>query len=220
MTTEYDTRKPILLKLFGLALLIGTVLSAGAYLFTSDTIGVAVIERAVIGATRFNMQNMDLFDQPLAPNRREVQKALDDYSALTSGIDHRLGRFVAIRIYSNQGTEIARRADDQHEHAEAIEEILDETRGLSANPGDALHEVVKIEGVPYIGVYIPLVNSKNRVVAQTGAIFELSDESFAMLRKRVAKTIIAVFMIVLATTAVIAFVIVPPHDRSTAVDPS
>ncbi len=220
MTTEYDTRKPILLKLFGLALLIGTVLSAGAYLFTSDTIGVAAVERAVIGATRFNMQNIDLFNQPLAPNRREVQKALDDYIALTSGVEQRLVRLVAIRIYSNQGTEIARLADEGHEHSEAIEEILDETRGLSANPGDALHEVVKIEGVPYIGVYIPLVNSKNRVVAQTGAIFELSDESFAMLRKRVAKTIISVFMIVLATTAVIAFVIVPPHDRSTTVDPS
>ena len=57
-------------RLFGLAVFIGIILSAGAYMTTRESIGLAVIERGIAGVTRFNGQYMHLFDQALVPNPR------------------------------------------------------------------------------------------------------------------------------------------------------
>ncbi len=192
-------------RLFGLAVFIGIILSAGAYMTTRESIGMAVIERGIAGVTRFNGQYMHLFDQGLVPNRAAIQEALNEYASVVSSVAsrYRLGRFVAVRFYSTRQIELARINDPTYEQIDAVENVLDGSTGLAADSDEALHQIVPIDGVPFIRVYVPLTDSRDRTVGYADAIYVLSDQSFSVLRQRTFKTMLSVFMIVLATSALL-----------------
>ena len=198
-----DTRsmeRKLAKRLFAFALIVAILLSSGAYVTLRDAIGVVVIERALIGAVRFNAQYMDLFDGNLVANRREVQTAMDEYASITASLRQRVGQFVGIRVYDLRGIEIAGTDADDFESIEPVRTLMSGSRGLSGHDTEDLHEIIRIDGVPFVRVYLPLTNSRGRVVAYVDGVFALSEESFGILRDRTFKIIIAVFMIVFTTT--------------------
>ncbi len=198
-----DTRsmeKKLAKRLFAFSLVVAIVMSSGAYLTLRDAIGVVVIERALIGAVRFNAQYMDLFDGNVVADRREVQAAMDEYTSITASLRQRVGQFVGIRIYDVRGIEIAGMDADEFESIEQVRSLMSGSHGLSGHDTEDLHEIIRIEGVPFVRVYLPLTNSRGRVVAYVDGIFALSEESFGILRERTFKIVIAVFMIVFTTT--------------------
>jgi hypothetical protein len=202
-TMIIDTRsmeRKLAKRLFAFSLVVAIVLSSGAYLTLRDAIGVVVIERALIGAVRFNAQYMDLFDGNVVADRREVQAAMDEYTSITASLRQRVGQFVGIRIYDVRGIEIAGMDADEFESIEQVRSLMSGSHGLSGHDTEDMHEIIRIEGVPFVRVYLPLTNSRGRVVAYVDGIFALSEESFGILRERAFKIVIAVFMIVFTTT--------------------
>ncbi len=134
--------KKLAKRLFAFSLIVAGVLSSGAYLTLRDAIGVVVIERALIGAVRFNAQYMDMFDGNLVANRREVQTALDEYASITASLRQRVGQFVGIRVYDLRGIEIAGLDADDFESIEQVRTLMSGSRGLSGHETEALHEII------------------------------------------------------------------------------
>lgn len=204
MASQRSLSSRLTIRLFWIATFISILLSTGAFMTTRNAFGNIAGDRGALNAARFNTQTIDLIDGGVIRHRVELQQALEDYLAATRGVKSSIGRFVAIRLYSADGTLVARMEDDEHQRIGSIIQLQDAGIGLVDAEPDQLQQGIRIEGVPYVRMYIPMFDSKGREALFADLVFELSEQTFAYLRQRTFKMLIAVFMIVMTTTMILS----------------
>ena len=204
MAIKRSLSSRLTIRLFWIAVFISVLLSTGAFMTVRNAFGDVVGDRAVLNAARFNTQTIDLIDAGVTRNRIGMQKALEEYIAATSRVKSSLGNFIAIRLYADDGTIVARLENNERKRIGLINQLLDASVGLVDAAPDQIQQGVRIDGVPYVRVYIPMLDSKGREVLFADLIFELSEDTFAYLRQRTFKMLIAVFMIVMTTTMILS----------------
>jgi hypothetical protein len=219
MASQRSLSSRLTIRLFWIAIFISILLSTGAFMAERNALGDVAGDRAVLNAARFNTQYLDLIDRGVKRHRTELQKAVEEYTAATRNVQSTIGRFVAIRLYAEDGTLVAKLDDENHPKIELINQLLNAGIGLVDGTPGQLQQGVRIDGVPHVRVYLPLIDSNGRKALFADLIFALSDESFAFLRNRTFKMLIAVFMIVMTTTMILSpalFSLVNEEEKKSA----
>ncbi len=191
------------LRLAALAVVLSAIFTAIAYFNNQARIETDIVDLARIQVRRFNQQVLPLLDRPAGFSPDDMQQELEIYAAGSGGTKTSDGRFVAVRIFGESGRELARRSDDAYSEIQVVEQAMDEAdpRPLAADE----HRVVtvRLEGSPYVGVAIPMTNSRNEVIAQLIGAFAISPAAVERIRGDILRTILYVIGIVLLTAAAV-----------------
>ncbi len=118
-----------------------------------------------------------------------------------------------VRIYDQTGRRVLDRADDGFESMPAVKSAVDGAT-IPALAAEDFHVVTtRLEGLPFVGVALPLSNSTNEVVARVVAVFAISPEAIDEVRGNILLTLFYVVGLVMATALAIYPIIGRLLDR-------
>ncbi len=184
------------------ALIISALLASAVYLIEGRKVGSAVVHRATQAASLFSVYASEFMDQPGLPDRAGIQRELEAFASVQ--MMERTGRFVSVQLDDLAGNELAELTDETYEHLFVAEEVMDSHEPpMEAGIVETWSEAEWVDGIPYIVGAAPLSNSNGEVVGRLHGVFAVSQEIVDDLRARVTRSIIAVVLIVLATTGLL-----------------
>ena len=150
----------------------------------------------------FNGQLLPLLDAPGDLDPEKVQAKLESFASDGGASLYVHGKAVVARIYDENSQEIARLSDASYPRLELVESAMDAGQHLPPDP-DGFRTTVRLEGAPYVGVTVPLLNSNKEMVAHAEVVFSLSPSAAAKLKRNMLRTVFYVIAIVLATALII-----------------
>ena len=101
------------------------------------------------------------------------------------------------------GEELAQIADRGHLNLDAVNARVDTAKFVPLPPGEHRAVTVDINAATYVGVAVPMTNSRGQVVAQIVGAFALSEAALGRMRADVLRTVAYVIAIILATALII-----------------
>ena len=194
-------------------LIISVVLGLVAIIIERGKVGEVVLDRALQGAVRFNIQAGYLLDKPGLPDHKGIQRELKAFGS--HSLKQRIGHFVFVRIFDPDSIIVAKNIDVNYTDIEVVEKHMDASDMRFPGEGENWHEVIRIHGSPYVKVGVPLTNSGGDVVAYAEGVFAVSSEAVAEARHRALRTVFIVIAIVLVTTGLVYPVIIKLMSRLT-----
>ncbi len=206
-----SVRKKLVFRLGLAALGICLALALWSYVHERGRVSDVVINRARQQVKRFNLQVLPLLNRTGMPDQAVFRRELDEFSAGSIAI--REGHFVLAAIFGSGGGEWMRDADLGHERLDDVHRYMDRADHSLTDQGTGWHLVTRINGKPYIHVAVPLENSDGVTVAHIEGVFAVSGEEIAASRKRMARTALIGFIVVLITTLVLYPIISTLLDR-------
>lgn len=150
----------------------------------------------------FNGQLLPLLDTPGDLDPEKVQAELENFASDGGASLYVHGKAIVARIYDENSQEIARLSDASYPRLELVESVMDAGQHLPPDP-DGFRTTVRLEGAPYVGVAVPLLNSNKEMVAHIEVIFSLVPSAVSKLKKNMLRTVFYVIAIVLATALII-----------------
>jgi signal transduction histidine kinase len=193
-------------------LIISVVLGLIAIIIERGKVGEVVLDRALQAAVHFNVQAGYLLDKPGLPDRKGIQRELQDFVSrglkLRKSRYGRMGYSVFVRIFDIDRSEVAKYIDSNYSDIEAVETHMGSLEFRIPRGEEDWYEIIRIHGAPYIKVGVPLTNSGGDVVAHAEGVFAVSSEAVADARLRALRTVFIVIAIVLVTTGLIYPVII------------
>ena len=181
------------------ALLVGAVFAGLAWATGQSRVEERALELARNQTTRFNESAMPLLNQGSAIQSGELQAAAEAFSTQRGGIRLTDGYFVLARIYDLDGGQLVNLEDPQFADMDVVRRAMDQARVEALSPDEYRVVSVNLEGSPYVGVAVPLVDAEAKVVAQMMAAFAVSDQAMTRIREGTTRTILYVLGIVLLT---------------------
>ncbi len=202
-TLHRSVYRMLAIRIVAIAVLISATFAAIAYFTGQARLESLISDIAVLQVDRFNRQVIELFDRAGDIDGAILQEELERFGDASDRTRLREGHFVLARIFDASGNELAQNVDREHANLEAVNARVD-TAGFVPLQADERRVVtVEINGATYVGVAIPMVNSRDAVVAQILGAFAVSDAALADMRADVMRTVAYVVAIVLITAAVI-----------------
>ena len=149
-----------------------------------------------------NGQLLPLLDTPGDLDPEKVQAKLENFASDGGASLYIHGKAIVARIYDENSQEIADLSDASYPRLELVESVMDAGQHLPPAP-DGFRTTVSLEGTPYVGVAVPLLNSNKEMVAHVEVVFSLSPSAAAKLKRNMLRTVFYVIAIVLVTALVI-----------------
>jgi HD-GYP domain-containing protein (c-di-GMP phosphodiesterase class II) len=190
----------LLLRLCLAGIAISVLLGAGVFLRERNRVSDIVIERAVQSVRHINIQIMPLLDSSEPPSREEFQRKIVAFSR--GVIYYEEGRYVIVRIYGLDGRILMEDLEPEFDDPGPATGYLDSADHL-LHRDKAWHEIVRIEGAPYIHVDVPLENSSGNIAAHIEGMFAVSDSEISAIRRRMLRSAFLGMLIVMGTTALV-----------------
>ncbi|MBQ0808319.1 MAG: HD-GYP domain-containing protein [Porticoccus sp.] len=151
----------------------------------------------------FNYQLLPVIDTPGGLDPKQVQAKLESFASDGGASLYVHGKAVVARIYDENSQEIARLSDASYPGLELVESVMDAGQHLPPDLDGLRSITVSLEGAPYVGVAVPLVNSNKEMVAHAEVVFSLSPSAAAKLKRNTLRTVFYVIAIVLVTALII-----------------
>jgi len=166
-----------------------------------------VVELARLRTDQFSLYIRDLLDSPEVLSSVELESSLEKFVEESGQAVIRDGRFVLVRIYDDASRQLVERADESFEAMPAVREAVDEAT-IAVLEADDFHVVTTtLDGLPFVGVAVPMKNSANEVVAQIVGVFAISAAAIDDIRGNILLTILYVVGLV-AVTALVMYPII------------
>lgn len=188
------------------ALIIAAAFVLLAFFTLRGEVSQAVIERALQRTELFNSQNIALLDVPGLPDHQALEQAAETMVAFR--IKERRGHFVLIDLYDKTGTRIAKFTDADHMPIAAVKNAVNTMPRRFPKTGQFWHEILRMDGIPYIHIVAPLANRQGEAVAFFHGVYAVSAAAIADARRRSVRTMLAVIGIVFITAALLYPVII------------
>jgi HD-GYP domain-containing protein (c-di-GMP phosphodiesterase class II) len=184
------------------ALAIGVVFGVIAFLAEKERLGQVVSDRALVATARFNTQAQTLLDASGALSASEFQRELDAF-ADTPPVAHRFGRYILAAVYDSKGDKLAQFEDASHRAIDDVRRRMDAAdHRLDDDDYDHL-AFVRVDGQQHVHVAVPLRTSGGEIVAHLEGVFAVSNAGAAEMRRQIATSVGAVFLVVLITSALL-----------------
>ena len=202
-TLTRSIHRILLYRLTAATLVLSLVFAALAYFKNQQQIEGKVIELAQVRISQFDHHIRDLLDSkdPLVP--ADLDARFTEFIDESSPVVVHDGHFVLVRMYDQYGQQLLDVSDESFAAITAVRQAVDDAsiEILAANE----HFVVttRLEGLPVVGVAVPLTNSANEVVAQVVGVFAISPEAMAAIRGNILLTMLYVVGLVVATALII-----------------
>jgi HD-GYP domain-containing protein (c-di-GMP phosphodiesterase class II) len=176
------------------------------------------IEREVVELTRlrtgqFNQYIRDLLDSPEALSPDVLKQKLDSFTEVSGKAVISDGYFVLVRIYDQAGHQLLERTDDSFAAMPVIKEAVDRVTISALAPDDYRVVTTRLDGLPFVGVIVPLSNTANEVIAQVAGVFAISPSAIENIRGNILRTMLYVVGLIIATALVIYPIIVQLLSR-------
>jgi len=193
----------LLLRLAAATLVLCLLFAAIAFYTNQQRVEQEVVELAHLRIGQFSLNIRDLLDSPEALTPAVLEQRFNEFIEATGSVVVPDGRFVLVRIYNQAGQLLLDVADDSFSAVPAVRQAVDDAT-ISALDAHEFHVVTtELEGLPLIGVAVPLNNSANEVMAQVVGVFAISAAAIADIRGNILRTILYVAGLIVATALTI-----------------
>ena len=203
----------LLWRLAAAAIVLSLLFAALAYYTNQRRIEQEVVELARLRVGQFNTYIRDILDSSEAPLAADLERRLDEFIAETGQAIIQDGRFVLVRIYDQTSRQLLDSADENFEAMPAIRQAVDGATIAALGPDEFRVLTTRLEGLPFVGVALPMINSANEVVAQVVGVFAISPGAIESIRGNILRTMFYVVGLVFATALLIYPIIVRLLDR-------
>ena len=162
-----------------------------------------VVELAHMRVSQFGLNIRDLLDSDVALTPAVLERRFNRFIEETGSVVLPDGRFVLVRIYDPGGQLLLDSADDSFAAVPAVRQAVDDA-DITALEAHEFHVVTtELEGLPLVGVAVPLNNSANEVVAQVVGVFAISAAAISDIRGNILRTLLYVAGLIVATALTI-----------------
>jgi len=208
-----SVHRVLLLRLAAATIILSLLFAALAFYTDQRRIEREVVDLARLRVSQFNQYVRDSLDTAEPLSTATLNQKLDEFIDKTGEVNVSGGKFVLVRIYDQTGTRVLDRADDSYESMPAVKSAVDAAT-IPALAADDFHVVTRrLEGLPVVGVALPLANSANEVVARVVGVFAVSAEAIDGIRGNILRTLAYVVGLVIATALAIYPIIGRLLDR-------
>jgi len=203
----------LLLRLTAATIILSLFLAALAFYTDQRRIEREVVELARLRVSQFNHYIRESLDSAESLATVTLNQGLDEFIEKTGQIDVSAGRFVLVHLYDQTGRRVLERVDDSFDSMSAVKSAVDGATIPALAADDFSVVTTRLEGLPFVGVALPLSNSANKVVAQVVGVFALSPEAMDGIRGNILLTLSYVVGLVIATALAIYPIIGRLLDR-------
>jgi HD-GYP domain-containing protein (c-di-GMP phosphodiesterase class II) len=190
----------LLLKRIAIMVLVTCLaFSTIAFFNNRNQIKNTVVELARLQSQHFNQEIIAVLDRPEGPAADVMQESMNQFTQASGPTIFKDGHFVLARVYDQTGNELGNLSDESFPDINIVRKAFEDVTITPLAADDHRVVVTRLEGAPYVGVAVPLLNSRAEVVAQLVGAFAVSDAAIARVRGNVLRTILYVIGIVLAT---------------------
>ena len=167
----------LLLRLTVATIVLSLLFAALAYYNDQQRIEKEVVELARLRVNQFGLNIRDLLDSTDALLPAVLERRFDEFVEESGRTVLRDGRFVLVRIYDQADGLLLDFADESFPAVPAVRQAVDDATIPKLNADDFHVVTTRLEGLPLVGVAVPLNNSANVVVAQVIGVFAISAEA-------------------------------------------
>ena len=203
----------LLLRLGAATVILSLMFAALAFYTNQQRIENEVVELAQLRVGQFRQNIRDLLDATGALDPAELEQKFNEFVEESGRVVVRDGRFVLVRIYDPAGQLLLDVEDETFAAVPAVRRVIDDATITALSAEETRVVTTKIEGLPLVGVALPLNNSADAVVAQIVGVFAISPEAIAGMRGNILRTMLYVIGLVVATALVIYPIIGRLLDR-------
>ncbi len=192
-----------------LSLLVGFT----AFFIERNRVSREAIDLAVTRLSIASERYSHLLQDPEESKSEEIRQAIIEFRA--SGRPDKLGSFVFAGVYDLNGEAITELFDEQRLNIAGVKENQQGMGVKKVAEGRDRYESIRIGGLPYLRVALPLVGESRQKVGIVNGIFAFSDETIASFRLRGLRSMISAVLIVILTSALLYPVILRLARRLT-----
>jgi HD-GYP domain-containing protein (c-di-GMP phosphodiesterase class II) len=203
----------LLLRLGAATIVLSLLFAALAFYTNQQRIEEEVVELAHLRVNQFRQNIRDLLDSTDTLLPAVLERRFNEFIAGSSTVVVRDGRFVLVRIYDPTGRLLLDVADESFAAIPAVRQVVDDATVAALDVDDFRVVTTEIEGLPLVGVAVPLNNSANEVVAQVVGVFAISAEAMDGMRGNILRTMLYVVGLIFVTALVIYPIIGRLLDR-------
>jgi len=193
----------LLHRLATATIVLGLLFAAIAFYANQQRIENEVVELASVRIDQFRENIQDLLDTRDALSPATFQRRFDEFIEFSGPVVLRDGRFVLIRVYDESGQQLLDAADESFAAIAAVRQAVDDANISALEAGDSRVVTTRLEGLPFVGIVLPLNNSANEVVAQVVGVFAVSADAIKDIRGNILLTMLYVAGVVLITALTI-----------------
>ncbi len=128
---------------------------------------------------------------------------------------NKLGSFVFVGVYDVHGKVITEIFDVQQESLGEVKKKQQEMQIKMPGEGNDQYDIIRVAGLPYLKIALPLINSSQEAVGIINGFFAFSAETIDAFRLRGLRAMISAIVVVLLTTAILYPVILRLTRRIT-----
>jgi len=189
----------LLLRLAAATLVLCLLFAAIAFYNNQQRVKKEVVELAQLRVGQFGLNIRDLLDSEVALTPAVLEQRFNKFIEDTGSVILPDGRFVLVRIYDQAGQLLLDVADESFEAVPAVRQAVDNAT-ISTLEAHEFHVVTtELEGLPLVGVAVPLNNSANEVMAQVVGVFAISAAAIVDIRGNILRTMLYVAGLIIAT---------------------
>ncbi len=194
-------QRQLLFRLVIASLILSITLATAVFIIEFNRLGSIVNGRASEIVANFNSQIRPLIESSVDTDQSALLQELK-MLLIAGNSNQSMGQLVYASIYDLYGVEIAAEFDDQYDHKEDVEKLLDSTPAGSPDDRERVN-YKRVKGTPYIRLTFPLRNSGGEQTAILNGIFAVSPEVRDEVVGRIMRSVLGAIGIVLLTTLIL-----------------
>jgi len=207
------THRTLIYRLITIGLALSVLIGMTAFFVERDRVTQEVIDIAVRGLSFYSLQNAHLLEDP---DNLEPEKIHQSFiESRDNRTPNKLGYFVFVGVYDLQGRIITEFFDDQYENFGEVKKKQQQMKNKVPGEGNDQNEIIRIAGLPYLRITLPLINSNQKPVGIITGFFAFSAKAIGAFLLRVLRAMIFSIVIVLLTAAILYPVILRLTRRIT-----
>ncbi len=193
--------RTLVFRLIAVALTLSLLIGLTALFIERDRVSQEVIDIAVGRLSVFSNRYGHLLASPDSLEPKKIHKAIIEFRSTRS--PNKLGSFVFVGVYDVYGKVITGIFDEQQESFGEVKKKQQEVEFKMPGEGNDQYEIIRIAGLPYLRITLPLINSNKKTVGIINGFFAFSAETINAFRLRGLRAMISAIVIVLLTTAIL-----------------
>lgn len=203
MSLTRSIHRMLLLRLVVATVVLSLAFAALAYFNNQQRVEGEVVELAQMRIDQFGHTIRDLLDSTDAIVPAVLEDRFIKFRQESSPVAVNDGYFVLVRMYDQSGQQLLNISDKSFAAIDAVRQAVDNASIEQLDANEYFVVTTRLEGLPVVGVAVPLNNSSNEVVAQAIGVFAISPAAIADIRGNIFLTMLYVVGLVVATALVI-----------------
>ena len=207
------THRTLIYRLIAVGLALSVLIGLTAFFLERDRVSQEVIDFAVGRLSVYSIRNAHLLEDPDNLEPEKIHQSLIE--SRSDRTPNKLGSFVIIGIYDVHGKVITKYFDERKEGLGEVKKKHQELEIQMPGEGNVQYDIIRVAGLPYLRISLPLINSNQKSVGIITGFFAFSAEAIGAFRLRVLRAMIFSIVIVLLTAAILYPVILRLTRRIT-----